>query len=78
MVSVLGSLLEGVGRLAPSADGLLPGQDEARNARADKVPEAHSKILPTASLRVCHYRHSRIELANGHWLIAMFLPPEGE
>ena len=78
MVSVLGGLLEGVGRLAPLADCRLPGQDEASNARAGKLLQAHSEILPTAPLRICHFLHSRIELTNGHWLIAMFLPPEGE
>ena len=78
MVSVLGGPLEGIGRLAPPPDCLLPGQDEASNARTGEVRQARSEILPTAALGICQLLHHRIELAHGHRLIAMFLPPESK
>ena len=79
MVSVLGGLLEGVGCLAPPPDCLLPGQDEARNARTGKVlPGAQRDTADRAPGDLPVRSTHRIELAHGHRLIAMFLPPEGE
>ena len=78
MVSISGSLLEGVSRLAPLSDCFLPGQDEPSNARPGEVRQAHSEVLPTASLGVYELLHKRIELADSYRQIPMFLPPENE